>query len=209
MSEPLQRTDAWRQDRCGKVTASRVGDIIKTINGGKAYSAKRANYFNELVAERLTNKPQDWKEVKSLTDRAEMEPQAVACYEFYSGYRVDLSGFIQHPEIEFAGSSPDGLIQKDGGLEIKCLDGGNHVKLFGDRPEDVMDEYLPQVNFNMACTGREWWDFIAFNPHMPEHMKMFRRTIRRDENCIKLLETAVIEFIAEVDQRVALLMKTA
>jgi hypothetical protein len=201
-AELEQRSLEWRMARCGAVTASKVSDVIKTINGGKAYSAKRANYLDMIVAERITGKPQDWKEVKSLTDRAEMEPDARACYSFYTGNEVSLVGFVQHPSIERAGASPDGIVRRSGMIEIKCLDAGNHLKLFsGD--DSVMLEYLPQVHFGMACTGRKWCDFVAFNPTMPEEIKMFRRRIERDEKVIAAIESEVRKFIAEVDTRVA------
>lgn len=197
-----QRSDAWRIARCGAVTASRVSHVIKTINGGKAYSAKRANYLDMIVAERITRQPQDWREVRSLTDRAEMEPDARACYSFYTGNEVSLVGFVQHPSIERAGASPDGTVRKSGMIEIKCLDAGNHLKLLSS-DDSVMLEYLPQVHFGMACTGRKWCDFVAFNPTMPEEMKMFRRRIDRDESLIAAIEAEVRKFIEEVDARVA------
>jgi hypothetical protein len=202
-----QRSDEWRQARVGCVTASRVGDIVKTISNGKAYSAKRLNYFNELVAERVTGKPQDWKEIRSLNDRADLEPDARDCYTFYTGNEVRLAGLIKHPTILNAAASPDGLVKKTGGVEIKVLDSANHLKLFGDGPESVIYDYLPQVHFNMACTGRKWWDFVGFNPHMPEELKIFIQRVSRDDAVIEQLETAVKEFLAEVDAKVSKLLK--
>lgn len=198
--ELIQRSEAWRMARVGHVTASKVFDLLKTNKGG-AYSAKRANYLDFIVAERISGKPQDWKEVRSLAERAKLEPAARAWYALQTGNDVDEVGFIKHPTIEYAGCSPDGLIKKTGGLEIKCLDAGNHLKMFTD--ERGMLEYLPQCHFGMACTGRKWWDFIAFNPTMPEDVRMFRRTIKRDDDLIAKIESAVIEFLAEVDDRIA------
>lgn len=196
-----QRSEEWRLARCGSVTASRVADLIK-INKNGSFSAKRAAYFNELVAERITKRPQDWKEIRSLTERAELEPDARACYSFYTGNEVEIVGYVKHPKIENAGASPDGLIGRDGMIEIKALDAANHVRLLaGD--DSVMFEYLPQVHFGMACTKRKWCDFVAFNPTMPEDMKLYRRTIERDEICITEIEKAVRQFLAEVDARVA------
>lgn len=197
-----QRSEAWRLARCGCVTASRVSEIIKTINGGKAYSAKRGNYLDEIVSERITGQPADWKEIRSLNDRAEMEPDARACYSFYSGLEVDLIGFVKHPSIPYAGASPDGIVGKTGMIEIKCLDGKNHIKLFTEKWDDVVAEYLPQMQFGMCCTGRKWCDFVAFNPTMPEELKLFTLRIKRDEPAMERLERAIEEFLAEVDARV-------
>lgn len=195
----LQRTPEWRVARCGKATASRVADVIARTKTG--WGAARKHYMDAVVAERITGRPQDWKEVRSLTDRADMEPDARDCYMFYTGNEVEIVGFIDHPSIPNAGASPDGLVESDGMIELKCLDAGNHLKLIsGD--DSVMLEYLPQVDFGIACTEREWCDFVAFNPSMPEEMKLFVKRIERDDKRIAALETSVIEFLAEVDRRV-------
>jgi hypothetical protein len=193
----------WRMARVGHATGSRIADIVKTISNGTKYSTKRGNYLDELVAERLTGQPADWKEVRSLEARKALEPDARACYEFDTGNSVVEVGFVKHPFIPFAGSSPDGLIGKTGGIEIKALDAANHLKLFDGRAIQVVEEYLPQVHFNMACTGRKWWDFVAFNPLMPPAMKLFIQRVPRDVTETARLETAVKDFLAEVDERVA------
>lgn len=196
-----QRSIEWRMARVGCVTASKVADIVRTNQNGK-FSAKRASYFDMIVAERMTGKPQDWKEVRSLTERADMEPEARACYTFYTGEEVTLVGFIQHPTIENAGASPDGLIGDDGMLEIKVLDPANHVKLLaGD--ESVMHEYLPQMQFGMACAGRAWCDFLSYCPTMKDAaLKDFRRRVPRDDKNIAELEFEVERFLACVDEKV-------
>lgn len=200
-----QRSEEWRLARCGAVTASRVADLIK-INKNGSFSAKRAAYFNELVAERITKRPQDWKEIRSLTERAELEPDARACYSFYTGNEVEIVGYVKHPEIDYFGASPDGLVGRDGMIEIKALDAANHIRLIsGD--DSVMFDYLPQVHSGMACTKRKWCDFVAFNPTMPEDMKLFVRTIQRDDDCISQIELAVKQFLAEVDSRVTEIFK--
>jgi hypothetical protein len=199
----VQRSDEWRMARVGHVTASKVGHIVKMNQNGKA-SKKRADYLDLVVAERLTGQPQDWQEIRSLEERAKLEPEARGWYSLMTGNDVDEVGFIKHPTIEFAGASPDGTIRRAGGLEIKCLDAKNHLKLFfANMRDSVLEEYLPQVHFNMACTGRKWWDLISYNKTVrEERMRMFRLTIKRDEEVIRLLESAVIDFLAEVDEKV-------
>lgn len=202
MSEQFEQgTLEWRMDRVGFATASRIADIVKTNQNGK-HSAKRAKYFDELVAERLTGQPQDWKEVASLEARKALEPEARAAYTFDTGAEVAETGFIKHPTIEWAGASPDGLVKRSGMVEIKCFDAANHFKLFDERADSVIGEHLPQVYFGMACTGRTWCDFVAFNPTAPPMLKLFIKRFERDEAKIALLETAVKEFLAEVGERV-------
>lgn len=210
----IQRSDEWRDARCGCVTASSVSDIVARNKPKKGqtvgeYSARRANYFDAIVAERMTGKPQDWKEVWSLTQRSELEPEARDCYSFYSGNEVQLVGFVQHPKIGNAGASPDGLIDADGMLEIKCLDPKNHLKLFeGD--ESIMREYLPQMDFGLACTGRQWCDFLSYCPWMKEErFKSFIQRVPRNEKRIASLEISVEEFLAEVDAKIGRLLAIA
>jgi hypothetical protein len=208
-AELVQRSLEWRMARVGHVTASKVGDIVRVKKNGEA-TADRANYFDLIIAERMTGQPQDWKEIRSLEDRAKLEPEARGWYSLITGNDVDEVGFIKHPTIEMAGCSPDGMIRKTGGLEIKCLDAKNHIKLFSPTTRDtILIDYLPQVHFNLACTGRKWWDFISYNKTMQdEAMRMFHLTIKRDDHIIAKIESAVTAFLAEVENKIAALRGT-
>jgi hypothetical protein len=198
--ELIQRSPEWWQYRAGKVTASRLYDVIKRNKNGD-YSSKRGAYFNEIVGEIITGRPADMKEVRSLNGRAELEPLARAAYEWYEGGAVQEVGCIPHPAIERFACSPDGLVRRSGGVEIKALDAPNHIRaLQGD--EAIIEEYLPQCNGNLACSGRKWWDLVFFNPYMPEEMKLHVVRINRNNEAIALLESAVIAFLVEVDVKV-------
>jgi hypothetical protein len=142
-----------------------------------------------------------------MTERADMEPDARAAYTFYTGNEVELVGFIDHPTIPNSGASPDGMVNADGMLEIKCLDAANHVKLLsGD--DSVLLDHLPQIHFGMACTGRAWCDFESFSPLMlDEDMRVYIRRIPRDTDVIKKLENAVKDFLNELDERLTKLTK--
>ena len=203
----LQRTPEWYAARCGKVTASRIVDVIARTQ--KGWGAARAKYMEQIIAERLTGKPQDMRNVRSLTARAEMEPEARAAYSFYSDNDVDLVGFIQHPTIEQAGASPDGLVGADGMIEIKCLDPATHIRLFSPNgtADAVILDYLPQMHFGMDCAEREWCDFESYAPLMrDEELRVYIRRIQRDEAVIKKLRNAVEDFLAEVDAQIAPLL---
>lgn len=204
LSNGEQRTEAWYSARCGRVTASRVVDVITTTRNGWGHA--RAKYADQLVAERLTGRPQDMRRIKSLDDRADLEPDAIAAYRFYTGETVKTVGFIQHPDIEMAGSSPDGVVGSKGGIEIKVFDPAQHAKLWaGDL--SLIEDYMPQIAFNMGTTKRSWWDFVAYCPTMPEELKLFTRRIQRDEPVIEKLEQAVKEFLAEVEAKVSKIKK--
>lgn len=196
-----QRSDAWYQERAGKVTASRVADVMRTTQ--KGWSADRKRYMNQLIAERLTERPL-LKRVASLEARCALEPEARIAYEFYTDNEVREVGFIPHPTIPNAGASPDGEIDDDGLLQIKCLDADSHIALI--KTEIIDNDYLYQCQFELACSERSWNDFFAYHPHMPEQLKAFRHRIYRDEHAIKKIEAAVKDFLAEVDEEVSRLL---
>lgn len=199
-----QRTRDWHQARCGFATASKAFDIIAKTQKGTP-TAKRVNYLFHVVAERLTGMPQGLRFVRSLDERADLEPEARTAYELYFDRTVTTVGFIHHPTIPFVGASPDGYIDHDGLLEIKALDASTQAKLWlgGQTAKDVLEEYLPQVELGMACTDKSWCDFISWCPFMKdEELRLWRRIIHRDERRIIFIEDAVQEFLAEVDEKV-------
>lgn len=193
-----QRSPEWWAARCGKVTASRICDVMARTQ--KGWGAARRHYLDELVAERLSGQPAPQKYVASLERRQEMESEARIAYEFYSDNTVAEVGFIDHPTIPNAGGSPDGLIGDDGGLEIKCCDSPAHIEMLTTHVIDK--DYLQQCDFNMACTGRDWWDFESYDPTMPEELKVYVQRIPRNEDRIAETEAAVIQFLSEVDEKV-------
>ena len=193
-----QRSPEWWEARAGKVTASKIGDLMARTKTG--WSTSRKHYMDAIVVERLTGRPAPQRAVASLERRQEMEPEARVAYEFYSDNLVEEVGFIEHPTIPNAGASPDGLVGADGGLEIKCPDGAQHVEMV---TTGVIDKgYIYQMQFGMACTEREWWDFVSYDPTMPEEMKVYVQRVRRDDAQIAEIEKAVIEFLSEAEKRV-------
>lgn len=198
-----QRTRDWYQARCGFATGSKVPDIsTRTKNG---WSAKRYNYMYQVVAERLTGQPQGMRFVRSLEERADLEPEARTMYELYFDREVTTVGFIHHPTIEKFGCSPDGFVGDDGIMEIKALDASTHIKLLlgGETEKEVLETYWPQVEAGLSCTDKSWCDFIAYCPFMKdEELRLYRRTIHRDEGRIIKLEDLVREFLFEVREKV-------
>lgn len=194
-----QHSSEWWAIRCGRVTASRVGDIMALTQKGKP-TAARGNYLREKIAERITGKNRDRRKVASLDHRLELEPDARAAYTFYFEQEIQLVGFVEHPRIPNAGASPDGLIGADGGLEIKCCDAEGHLDII--TADSIDPDYFYQCHFNIACTERDWWAFTAFNPDMPEELKVYRKIIERDDALIATIETNVIQFLEEVEQGV-------
>jgi putative phage-type endonuclease len=194
MTEIIQGSDEWKALRCGKVTASRVADVVAKTKTG--YSASRANYLAQLIAERLTGTPAETYTNAAMQHGTETEPEARDAYSFYHGVTVEQVAFVPHPKIDQAGASPDGLVGDDGLVEIKCPQTATHLEtLLG---QAVPAKYADQMQFQMACTGRQWCDFVSYDPRMPEHMRLFVRRVPRDDERINHLETEIATFLREL-----------
>jgi putative phage-type endonuclease len=194
MTEIVQGSPEWKALRCGRVTASRVADVVAKTKTG--YSASRANYLAQLIAERLTGTPAETYINAAMQHGVDTEPEARAAYEFYQGVAVDQVAFVPHPRIDQAGASPDGLVGEDGLVEIKCPNTATHLEtLLG---QAVPAKYADQMQFQMACTGRQWCDFVSYDPRMPEHMRLFVRRVARDEARIAHLETEITSFLRDL-----------
>ena len=196
-----QRTDEWFSARLGKVTASRVSDVVAKTKTG--YGATRGNYMSQLIVERLTGKQAESFSSAAMQWGTDTEPLARAAYETFKDVLVDEEGFVQHPTIDMAGASPDGLIGDDGLVEIKCPNTATHIETLIAKKADA--RYINQMQWQMACTGRKWCDFVSFDPRMPEDLQLFVTRVERDDEKIAELEAGVIEFLNEVDQKIATL----
>lgn len=199
MNDIIQGSPEWHAIRLGKVTASRVSDVVARTKSG--WGASRVNYMAELIAERLTGENAPSYTNAAMQWGTDMEPQARAAYEFRTDCDVAQVGFVDHPEIAMTGASPDGLVGDTGLVEIKCPNTATHIDtLMG---QSVPAKYIIQMQWQMACSGRQWCDFVSFDPRMPEAMRLFVKRVKRDEGEIMSLEKEVKLFIAELDAKVA------
>lgn len=202
MNNIVQGSPEWFAVRLGKVTASRVADVVAKTKSGP--SASRANYMAELIAERLTGETAVAFTNAAMQWGTDKEPEARAAYEFRTDCEVAQVGFVIHPNIADSGASPDGLIGEDGMAEFKCPNTATHIEtlLTGKIPE----KYITQMQWQMACTGRKWCDFVSFDPRMPETMRFFSRRVERDEALIGRLEDDVHDFLDEMAKKIAQLI---
>lgn len=199
MPDIVQRTPEWFAARLGKATASRVADITAKTKSG--YSTSRANYAAQLIAERLTGVAQESYVNAAMQWGIDTEAEARRAYSFYRDAEVVEIGFTDHPAIPMAGASPDGLIGGDGLLELKCPITATHIStLLAGR---IDGKYLAQMQFQMACTGRQWCDFASYDPRLPETMRLFVCRVERDDELIANIEGEVSAFLAEIDETVA------
>ena len=193
-----QRSEEWFAARLGKVTASRVADLMAATKTG--YSASRANYMAELICERLTGQQAERFSNAAMQWGTDVEPQARAAYEFITDASVSEVGLVDHPSIAMFGASPDGLIGDDGLIEIKCPNTATHIEtLLG---EVVPRKYVIQMQVQMACTGRAWCDFVSFDPRLPGDLQLWVKRVQRDDVAIQNIEAETVKFLGELEAKV-------
>jgi putative phage-type endonuclease len=188
VTDVQQGSEEWKTLRLGKITASRVSQVM-----GKS----RQNFLAIIAAERIS------KQAESFTNAAmqwgiDTEPFAREAYEARNGVKVVQVGFCLHPTIKDAGASPDGLVGDDGLIEIKCPNTSTHVGTLIDQKAPT--KYIPQMQFQLACTGRQWCDFVSFDPRIEQ--SFFQIRVERDNEYIEKMEKEVSEFLEEVDRLV-------
>ena len=193
-----QRSPDWFAARLGKVTASRVADVIAKTKTG--YSASRENYMAQLVCERLTQTPTEGFTNAAMLHGIEQEPFARAAYETAKGVMVEEVGFIVHPEIDMSGASPDGFVGVNGLVEIKCPTLATTMETW--LTQKVPQKYFTQIQFQLAVTDRVFCDYVVFDPRMPKHLQLFVTRVERDEDYIAHIEDEIVQFLDEVDQKV-------
>lgn len=203
--EVEQQSPDWLSMRIGAVTASRVRDVMAKLKNGEE-AATRAAYKAELVCERLTSLAYEHYVSPSMQWGIDNEPLAKASYELATGLAIDPGGLAVHPKIKWLMASPDGLVGEHGLIECKCPNTSTHLGyiLAGVVPPD----YQPQMLCQMACAERQWCDFVSYDPRLPERLQLFVRRFERDNERIKRMESDVEQFLAEVEEEIALLDKS-
>ena len=197
----IQGSEEWLRARCGKVTASRIADMMAKTKTG--WGASRKNYMAELIAERLTGNPAPGFSNAAMQWGIDTEPQARAAYEFFRDEAVEEIGLVEHPTIPMTSASPDGLVGDEGMIEIKAPNTATHIDTL--LAKSIPGKYVKQMQWQMACAGRGWCDFVSFDPRMPEHLRLFVQRVPRNDEGIAEIEAAVVEFLVEMDQILAAL----
>ena len=191
-----QGSEEWFAERLGRVTASRIKDVVAKTKTGP--SASRKNYAAQLMLERVIGIREEFFVNEAMKRGTEQEPLARAAYAEAMGLDyIEEVSFITHPRIERSGASPDGLVGADGMLEIKCPNTATHVAwaVAGKVPP----EHIPQMAWQLACSGRKWCDFVSYDSRMPEGQQIFIRRYHRDDELIDILESEVVFFDAEIE----------
>lgn len=185
----------WHNQRLGKVTASRISDVMARTKSG--YSASRRNYMMELLCQRLTGRKEEGYVNAAMQRGTDLEPMAAGMYEGLNDVMTAESGFVECPMIPMAGASPDRLVGDDGLLEIKCPNTATHVDFL--RTGKIDSGYELQMLFQMICTGRKWCDFVSFDDRMPQDLQYKCSRFHYDGERATEVITEVVAFLKELD----------
>ena len=194
-----QKSEEWFTARLGKVTASRVADVIAKTKSG--YSASRDNYMAQLICERLTGQQGESFTNAAMTWGTETEPLARSAFEAYADVMVEEVGFVSHPRIRDSGASPDGLVGLFGMLEIKCPNTATHIDTL--LTQTVPSKNITQMQWQMACCERQWCEFVSFDPRLPQDLQLFVKRVEFNQTYVAMLEEEVINFLEELEIKVA------
>lgn len=196
-----QGTDEWKAARVGSLGGSQVSDALARIKTG--WGASRANILATLIAERLTGIAADSFTNAAMQRGTEKEPDARLAYEFECGVTVKQVGIFRHPALTGTHASPDGLVADDGCVEIKVPNTSTHIDTL--LSETIADKYIKQMQWEMACSGRAWCDYISFDDRLPPDMRLFVKRVPRDEQMIEEMERDIAGFLKELDDKIAAL----
>lgn len=199
----IQRSPQWFAARCGSLGASQLADALAKTKSG--WGASRANLRAKLVVERLTGQQEEGFTSAAMQWGVEKEEEARIAYSFLTGRNVVEVGLYKHPTIIGTHASPDGLVDDDGCIEIKCPNSATHIEVL--KTNQVAHKYLLQMQWQMRCADRQWCDFVSFDPRMPDHLMLYIQRVQRDDDMLATLESEVGAFLAEVDADVKALSK--
>lgn len=194
--EAIAGTPNWHAARRGLLTASRVADALAVLKNGKP-SESRRKLMVELLAERVSGYIVDHYVTPAMQWGIDNQPHAIAAYEAETGELVGPEVFVLHPEIDWAGATPDGTIGSDGLLEIKCPTTPTHLTwlLAGEVPE----QHRLQMTFQLACTRRQWVDFVSYDPRIKGDAQLFIRRFEPSRDEIEKVEAGARQFLAELE----------
>jgi len=192
----VQGSDSWKKARMGKITASRLSDLMKKTKYGE--STYKTRLRMELAIERITGKSTNTFMNQAMYDGVEREPDARTLFEAMTGKDVALCGSFDHPTIVNSSASPDGLLRGENAtLELKCPTHVTHCRnILSDK---MPKNYEHQVQWQIACTESDYAYFASYHPDFPPELRLKVVKVEKDDKLIAEIEEAVREFDIEVE----------
>lgn len=191
-----QQTPEWYQSRIGKLTASKMATAMSYLKNGKE-SAERAKLKMQVVAERLTDIIVPHIVTEAMAWGIATEAEAKEAAAKLIGLDIKPCGFFDHPEIDSFGATPDGLLDDDGLIEIKCPTTTTHLSWL--LANEIPDQHKAQMAAQLLCTGRRFCKFMSYDPRVPKRPILYKHyaPTRAERDAV---ERAAVMFLAEVEE---------
>lgn len=193
--EALAGTPNWLAARRGLLTASRMADAIAVLKTGKSSESRRKLMF-ELLAERVTGTAVEHFVTPAMQWGVDNQAGAIERYECQTGELVGPEVFVLHPSIDWFGATPDGTVGRDGLIEVKCPTTPKYLAWLA--AGEVPDEHKPQMLVQLACTRRQWVDFVAFDPRIRRGPQLWIKRYEPPAEEIEKIEAAAVAFLGEL-----------
>jgi putative phage-type endonuclease len=194
MSYQQENREEWLKQRLGLVTGSAISNVLMDSS-----KAGHRNYMAQLVCERLTGEPTETYISPAMQHGIDTEDEARAAYMARNAVIVEEVGFIRHPKLE-AGCSPDGLVGQDGLIEIKCVQPATALDLLESKK--VPADHYNQIQWQLAVTGRDWCDYVVYQPKLPERLRLNVMRVVRNQSDILNMTVKVEQFLEELNRKV-------
>jgi len=194
MSYQQENREEWLKQRLGLVTGSAISNVLMDSS-----KAGHRNYMAQLVCERLTGEPTETYISPAMQHGIDTEDEARAAYMARNAVIVEEVGFIRHPKLE-AGCSPDGLVGDDGLIEIKCVQPATALDLLESKK--VPGDHYNQIQWQLAVTGRDWCDYVVYQPKLPERLRLNVIRVVRNQSDILNMTVKVEQFLEELSRKV-------
>jgi putative phage-type endonuclease len=192
-----QGSPQWIRQRVGKVTASRIADVPRGKKG--ASSAARESYILEVLYEWVTDRAYEHYVSAPMQWGTDHQEEGIRTYTLVTGNEVRPAPFVQHPVIANSGASPDGYVDIEGLVEVKCPTSVSHLGTL--LIEEIPAQYALQMQWQMECSERGWCDFVSFDPRLPPGLQFWSQRLERDEKVIAMLREEVQLFLADIRDR--------
>lgn len=173
--------EEWMRLRSGRFTCSRFGDLM--VSGRKKdepFGVTAKTYIWQIAAERAGSFKFEFDSAPTRWGK-EHEFQVIVNYCLKNAIDNMKHGpDTWHEFQDYAGGTPDALIDEDGCLEIKCpYDPSVHIRYIDEG--GVPQQYRWQVIGHLLVTGRQWCDFVSFDPRVElQHLRTYTYRLERD-----------------------------
>lgn len=200
-TEVEQGTPEWLAIRCGKITASKIKDVMSKAKTGNGESITRKNYRMQLIAERLTGCVAESYTNAAMAWGVQFEPEARTAYEFISGHTVEQIAFADHPTIDMAGCSPDGILPDGAIWEAKCPLTANHIQWMLDG--GVPAEHQLQMLWQIEVMDAPYGIFTSYDPRLPFDLQLYTARMERDDSRIEGIRAEVKRLNEDIEATIS------